>query len=184
MEAAAAQAHPIRLVVADDLQRNRLTVFFRLLLVIPHVIVLLLWGIAFFLVAIVNWFATLFSGRSPRGLHDFQSAFIRYSTRVSSYLYLMADPFPPFGAGGSYAIDLDVDTPEPQPRWKTLLRPILAIPALFLANVLQQLLQVLALVGWFVALAVGRMPEGMRDLQAFCLRYSQQANAYLFLLTD
>ena len=39
------RAHPLRMVVTDDLQRNRLTVFFRLLLVIPHLIVLLLWAI-------------------------------------------------------------------------------------------------------------------------------------------
>ena len=30
--------HPVRLVVSDDLQRNRLTVFFRLILAIPHFI--------------------------------------------------------------------------------------------------------------------------------------------------
>ena len=38
METAAATVpatHPIRLVVNDDLQRNRLTVFFRLILAIP-----------------------------------------------------------------------------------------------------------------------------------------------------
>ena len=30
--------HPVQLVVEDDLQRNRLTVFFRLILAIPHFI--------------------------------------------------------------------------------------------------------------------------------------------------
>jgi len=37
--------HPIRLVVTDDLQRNRLTVFFRLILAIPHLIWVTVWGI-------------------------------------------------------------------------------------------------------------------------------------------
>ena len=36
--------HPIQLIVTDDLSRSRLTVFFRLLLVIPHWIWLGLWG--------------------------------------------------------------------------------------------------------------------------------------------
>ena len=47
--------HPIHLVVTDDLQRSRLTVFFRLLLVIPHLIWLALWGIAVCFAVIVAW---------------------------------------------------------------------------------------------------------------------------------
>ena len=38
--------HPIRLILSDDLSRTRLTVFFRLILAIPHLIWLGLWGIA------------------------------------------------------------------------------------------------------------------------------------------
>ncbi|HEV3228587.1 MAG TPA: DUF4389 domain-containing protein, partial [Solirubrobacteraceae bacterium] len=59
--------HPIRLIVTDDLRRSRLTVFFRLLLAIPHFIWLALWTVAALVAAVANWFATLFSGRSPGG---------------------------------------------------------------------------------------------------------------------
>jgi hypothetical protein len=58
-------AHPIRLIVADDLRRSRLTVFFRLLLAIPHIVWFLLWSIAAAVAAIVNWFATLITGSPP-----------------------------------------------------------------------------------------------------------------------
>ena len=51
--------HPIRLVVNDDLQRNRLTVFFRLILAIPLILWVILWGVIAMLAYIVNWFATL-----------------------------------------------------------------------------------------------------------------------------
>ena len=44
--------HPVRLVAGDDLQRSRLTVFFRLLLAIPHAIWFLLWSIVALLAAI------------------------------------------------------------------------------------------------------------------------------------
>ena len=37
--------HPVQVVVEDDLQRSRLTVFFRLLLAIPHFIWFVLWSI-------------------------------------------------------------------------------------------------------------------------------------------
>ena len=38
--------HPVRLVVSDDLGRSRLTVVFRLLLAIPHLVWFVIWAIA------------------------------------------------------------------------------------------------------------------------------------------
>src|SRR6266545_2146212 len=120
--------HPIRLVVNDDLRRSRLTVFFRALLVIPHYIVLVLWAIAAYVVLLINWFATLFAGKSPDGLHNFLANFLRYATRVAAYYSLLADPYPPFGAAGTYVVDLEVDPPQPQSRLVTFFRAILVIP--------------------------------------------------------
>ena len=53
---------PIRIVVTDDLERSRVTVFFRLLLAIPHLIVVLLWGIAAFAVTVILWIALVVRG--------------------------------------------------------------------------------------------------------------------------
>src|SRR5215210_9508395 len=134
--------HPIRLIVNDDLQRNRLTVFFRLILAIPHFLWLSLWGVIAVLAMIVNWFATLFAGRSPQGLHTFLATFLRYFTHVRAYVQLIADPFPGFtGKQGTYPIDLEVDPPEPQNRLTVLFRIVLAIPALLLSNILSNLSQ-------------------------------------------
>ena len=176
--------HPIRMLVTDDLQRSRLTVFFRLLLVIPHLIVLLLWFIAVFFVAIVGWFAALIKGQLPDGIHSFLARFMIYSTRVSGYLNLLSDPYPPFGSAGEYAVDLEVDPPQRQNRWTIFFRSILSIPAAILAGVLGQVLQIIAFLGWFVCLVLGRMPKGMRDLGAYCLRYQQQTYCYALLLTQ
>ena len=35
-----------------------------------------------------------------------------------------------------------------------------------------------------MSLALGRLPKGMRDLIAYCIRYQAQTYAYLFLLTS
>ena len=59
-------ALPVRIVVTDDLERSRSTVFFRLILAIPHLIVVALWGIAAALVSIILWIALVFEGRAPR----------------------------------------------------------------------------------------------------------------------
>jgi hypothetical protein len=43
---------------------------------------------------------------------------------------------------------------------------------------------VVAFLGWFAALATGRMPTGLRNLGAFSIRYHAQTNAYVVVLTD
>jgi hypothetical protein len=180
----AAQDHPISIVVTDDLKRSRLTVFFRALLAIPQLILLVLWATVVELAAIVNWFATLIMGRSPDALHNFIAAFLVYQTRVTAYLYLLAEPWPPFGASGDYPVDLHVAAAQPQNRWTVGFRIILAIPALVLAGVFGTLNRVLALVSWFYALATGQISDGIRSIGAYCLRYEQQAFGYLLLATD
>jgi len=175
--------HPIRLVVTDDLQRNRLTVFFRLILAIPHVIWLILWGIVAFLVEIANWFATLVKGQSPEGLHDFLATYLRYQTQVYAYILLIADPFPGFGGKPGYPVEVEVAPPQPQNRWTVGFRIFLAIPAFIVAGIFGYLNRILAVFSWFIALALGRVPEGIRNVAAFALRFEQQTAGYALLLT-
>ena len=183
--AAAEPVHPVQLVVRDDLRRWRLTVALRFALVLPHVLLVYAWTYLALAVAVVNWVITLARGRSPHGIHDWTGRFLRYAVHVQAYVFLVADPFPGFrGWFGTYPIDLDVAPPGPQARWKTLLRLPLAIPAFVLMTVLVTVLEVIAVISWFIALAVGRVPKGMRDLMAYCLRYYAQTYAYLLLLTD
>ena len=191
--------HPIRLVVTDDLHRSRLTVFFRLLLSIPHLLWLGLWSAVAFVIAVINWFATLIKGQSPQGLHDFLAGYLRYATHVEAYLLLAGNPFPPFFVGsttGPYPIDLEVDPPVRQNRWKTGFRGFLAIPAVLLSAAFlggpiawaafrgSGLAATTSFLTWFSALARGRSPRGLRDTTAWSVGYGAQAGAYLFLLTD
>jgi hypothetical protein len=178
--------HTVRLVGdADDLRFSRLTVFFRLLLTIPHFVWLVLWGIAVFVAAILNWFVTLFRGTPARSLHAFISRYVRYQLHVYAFLYLAANPFPGFdGAPGRYPLDLQLPEPARQNRWKTGFRIVLAVPALAVNGALGYGLAAAAFLTWFVALARGSAPWGLRNFSAYALRYQAQANAYLLLLTD
>jgi hypothetical protein len=175
--------HPIGLVVTDDLRRNRLTVFFRLLLAIPQAIWLSLWGILAWVVWIVAWFAALVTGRVPDGLHSFLARYARATTQLYSYVLLLADPWPPFDGSPGYPVDLRVAAPEPQSRLTVFFRLLLAIPALLLSYVFRIVNQLVAFLGWFYCLATGHMHEGMRDLSAWMLRYEVQTYAYVGLLT-
>lgn len=176
--------HPVRFRVDDDLRRSRLTVFFRLLLVIPHLLWLTLWTYAIGLVLVFQWFATLFAGRMEEDVHGFLGRYARYHVHVYSYLFLLADPYPRFrGLPNSYPVDLELDPPERQSRWTVLFRLVLGIPAFVFATVLGTVVYVIAFLGWFASLVLARMPTGMRDLGAYCLRYQTQTYAYLMLLT-
>ena len=177
--------HPIGLIVDDDLKRTRITVFFRLLLALPQAVWLAIWGIAVYAAWIIAWFAALITGRVPDGLHNFLARYARASTHLYAYLLLLADPWPPFGgASGSYPVDLRVDPPAKQSRLTVFFRILLAIPALILSYVFRLVNQLVAFLGWFYALATGRMHEGMRDLSAWMLRYETQTIGYVFLLTS
>jgi hypothetical protein len=200
------EPHPIRVVVTDDRRRSRLTVFFRLLLAIPHFIWLLLWTIAAFFAAIANWAATLVRGEPPLALHRFLAAYVRYSTHVWAYVYLAANPFPAFDGAPGYPVDVEIPGPVPQPRGRVALRLLLALPTLLLAAAFlgnggagggrrrgratsggisaSGVATSVAVLGWFACLVRGEMPRGFRDLQAYLLRYGAQAWGYLFLLTD
>jgi len=183
--AAPGPPHPVKLRVDDDLRRSRLTVFFRLLLVIPHAVVLLLFALVAAVLLPVHWLVTLIAGKPAGSLHALYARTLRYSTQVSAYLHLLADPYPPFGGGSAYAVDLETaESPERQSRLVTFFRLFIAIPAFIIAYVLGEVLQIIAFLGWFVCLALGRMPEGMRNLGAYCLRYQMQTYAYAVLVTS
>jgi hypothetical protein len=177
--------HPVRLELADHVERSRLTVFFRLLLAIPHLIWLTLWSALLLPVAVVAWLVALVTARVPAALHRFMAAWVRYALHVGAFLFLVGGPFPGFvGAAGSYPVDVVIDPPQGQRRATTLFRLWLAVPALLLGAGYTAALWVVGVCGWWAALFTGRMPEGLRNLGAVSLRYSAQVDAYVFLLTD
>jgi hypothetical protein len=205
------QAHPVGLAVHDDLHRTRLTVFFRLILAIPHLLWFVVWSVATFFAAIAGWVVVLVTGRLPNGLHGFFCAYIRYTTHLFSYLYLVADPYPAFSGRplDGYPVDLTLPEPAPQRRLVVLVRVLLAIPALILSATLAGggasyaysrgrrttngttaggnitgMAALAAVLGWFASMVKGEMPRGLRDTGAFGLGYRAQVFAYLLLVTE
>ena len=104
---AASPSYPVAYDVEPQLTgRNRLTVAFRAILAIPHAIIVgtpgignrsqgLLGAVALFL-AIVAWFAILFTGKYPEGMYRFAVGVMRWHVRVEAYVLLMRDEYPPF----------------------------------------------------------------------------------------
>ena len=179
------RTHPVTLRNADDLRRWRLTTALRLPLALPHLYLVEYWGLVAIVVGIVNWFIALVRGQTPDAVHAWLARYVRYTTHVSAYVTLLADPYPRFrGWEGTYLVDLRIDPPVAQSRWTIAFRLVLAVPALVFAYVLSVVAIVVAVLAWFVALAVARVPAGFQNLGAYCLRYQVQTYAYVLLLTD
>jgi hypothetical protein len=76
--------------------RNRLTVGFRFLLVIPQVLVLAVLEIVSAVVTVIAFFVVLFTGRWPDGMRAFVLNVLRWYLRVETYYLLLTDDYPPF----------------------------------------------------------------------------------------
>lgn len=89
--------YPVTLeVVPPVAPRDRVSVGFRVLLAMPHLIALWALGIAWALTTMIAWFVILFTGRYPPSLYAFAAGVLRWGARVEAYLLLLRDEYPPF----------------------------------------------------------------------------------------
>jgi hypothetical protein len=169
---------------AGPAKQNRLTVLVRIVLAIPHLIVLWALGIATEVVVVISWFAALFIGRVPTGLADFMAGYLRWSTRVYGYLLLLTDDYPPFELGDSdYPVHVAV-RPGRLNRLAVFFRIILAIPVWLISILLIYGLGTIAIVViWVIVLIAGGMPETLYEAIAAVIRFFTRYYGYLLLLT-
>ena len=81
-------------------ERNRGTVAVRLILAIPHMIVMGVWSYLVALLTFIQWFIVLFTGKMPRSLFDFSLGAHRQAIQTQTYANLMTDVYPsPPGSG-------------------------------------------------------------------------------------
>jgi hypothetical protein len=183
--AIASAGHPVRVVVADELERPRVMVLFRPLFATPHLLWHGLWSLAVLVAAPVAWALSLVREEMPVALHGFLAAYVRYTTHLWAYLLLLGRKFPGFvGRDGSYGIEAVLPERRSQSRRSVAFRLLLALPALLGAAIVLALLLVVGLVAWLVGLVFGRIPRRLRDFGVSLLRFVAQTLAYVLLLTD
>jgi hypothetical protein len=187
LEAPADPAGPsdeILVAFAEPARQNRLTVLVRIILAIPHLIVLWALGIAAEVVVIICWFAALFMGRLPASLAEFLAGYLRWAGRFYSYLFLLTDKYPPFELGDAeYPVRVLIQ-PGRLNRLAVFFRLILAIPAYILAVLVLYGMETLVMfVTWLIVLIAGHMPRPLYEAIAAGTRYHIRLYGYLFLLT-
>ena len=196
-------------------ERNRLTVAFRIILAIPQWLLVggpggsginlgSVWGwrhprwalvgsigsgvlgVAAGVMAIISWFAIVFTGKQPRGLWDFTNFFMRWRANAVAYMALLRDEYPPFGPGdGSYPANFSVaGFPETRNRWSVGLRLIYAIPQFIVLFFLGIAWAITVIIAWFAILFTGRYPEGLYTFGVGYMRWSLRVESYLLLMRD
>ncbi len=169
----------------------------KLPLIIPHLFVLFFLWIAAGFVALIAFFAILFTGQYPRPLFNFTTGVLRWSWRVSFYSYgaLATDQYPPFSLGkADYPADLQVEYAEDMTRWLPLVKWLFAVPHYLCLAALAGcgwgrvpaigLLPALILITAVLLLFTGKYRQDIWKLVMGVNRWSFRVAAYVLLLTD
>lgn len=168
---------------------DRLTTLFRLIWIIPIVIVLCLLtatgsgesvGGLFFMATMLM---IVFRQRYPRWWFDFSRQLVRFEARVLAYLVLLTDRFP--STVDEQSVHLEIDYPDAERdlnRWLPLVKWLLAIPHYIVLAVLAVIAIFVVVIAWFAILFTGRYPQALFDYVVGVGRWGLRVQAYAFLL--
>src|SRR5712691_1790593 len=176
---------PVLVAFAGSAPQSRLTVLFRIFMVIPQLVVLWLLGIAAVVITIIGWFGALFTGRLPVFAADFLTAYLRWLTRVYAYLYLLTDVYPPFSLDDAdYPVRVAV-MPGRLNRLAVLFRFFLLIPCWIVQTIVSYgALSIFLFVTWLIVLISGQMPDAIYQALAAVTRYQLRTLGFALMLTS
>jgi hypothetical protein len=199
-------SYPVSVSVEPTLtNRNRLTTAFRLILAIPHLILVggvgmgvayrgdrtttagseggLLGAVAVFL-AIVSWFTIVLTGTHIVGIRQFTAFYLRWRVRALTYLTLLEDTYPPFGDAPYPASIEIVDPVGPRDRLTVGLRLFLAIPHFVVLPFVLLAWALTTIAAWFIILFTGAYPQGLYEFGVGALRWRFRVESYMLLVVD
>jgi len=194
--------YPVNLSVDyPDRELNKLTTFFRILTIIPIMIVLsLLGGFSLqwqenlgrysyeFATAAVPFFSILlmilFQQKYPRWWFDWNVALTKFSARVWAYLALLRDEYPSTDEEQSVHIEIPYpDVRKDLTHWYPLVKWFLAIPHYIVLAFLSIAAVVCVIIAWFAILFTGRYPRELFDFVVGVYRWALRVSVYAFMLT-
>jgi len=203
-------AYPVAVTIEPQYDnRNRLTTAFRLILAIPHLLLVggIGVGVAFsggsgggsrtsltgesgllgavaWILAVISWFTIVILGEHMPAIRRFTRFYLRWRVRALAYLMLLEDRYPPFDDTAYPASVSVVDPAGARDRVTVGLRILLAIPHFIALAFVMLAWWLTAIVAWVLILLTGRYPQGLYDFGAGALRWLIRVEGYMLLLVD
>ena len=151
-------------------ERNRLTAFFRIILVVPALVFLASFspssafsedslGIYAGLLALPAALAIVFRQVYPSYVLAFNEALLSLQTRVDAYLLLLTDEYPSIEENDVVSVTFPEVDAKQLNRWLPLIKWLLALPLYVVGVVYVIYAAVLTVIAWFSVLFTGNYPE-------------------------
>jgi hypothetical protein len=188
-------SNQIQTLIQVELEdRNRLTAFFRLIIVMPVAIYSSAfaidsmstdtWGYSLGgLIVLPTLLALVFRGIYPSYTLAFNQALISLETRVNAYALLLTDDYPSIEENDIVNITLpEVGNGSQLSRVMPLFKWFLAIPLYFMAIIYLVYGIFLTLFAWFSILFSGKYPVWCADAMVGILAFFNRVYGYAFIL--
>jgi len=188
-------SNQIQTLIQVELEdRNRLTAFFRLIIVMPVAIYSSAfaidsmstdtWGYSLGgLIVLPTLLALVFRGIYPSYALAFNHALISLETRVNAYALLLTDDYPSIEENDIVKITLpEVGNGSQLSRVMPLFKWFLAIPLYFMAIIYLVYGIFLTLFAWFSILFSGKYPVWCADAMVGILAFYNRIYGYAFIL--
>jgi hypothetical protein len=205
--------YPARLQIDYPEKLDRFTTLFRIIWIIPIVIILALisgagetitntvilneageivdttsstaGGLASGL-ATATALMIIFRQRYPRWWFDFARELTRFEARVGAYMALLTDHYP--STVEEQSVHLEIDYPDVETdlnRWMPIFKWLLAIPHYIVLAFLSLAAFFAVIVAWFAILFTGQYPRALFDYVVGVGRWWLRVDAYaLLMVTD
>ncbi len=165
--------------------RSRLSTLFRAVLYIPHYIIEYAWRVLAQVLAFVQWFVILFTGRRNEGIWKLQRAYLGYAARVWAYYGLSFDKWPnigpePNGEPTKFEFEYSADAN----RLTNFFRFIWLIPTLVVAIVVMIVAVICVVLSWFAIILTGKHPRNLFDFLARTHAFMAHLQACALLMSD
>ena len=183
--------YPAKFAVTTPEKVGRWRVLVHWLLIIPHLVIVIVLQSVGSALWTVSWLVGIFTGKMPEGVARAYVSYYRYVNRVSAYLFVLTNVYPPADWSsadadpGGYTATTNITVQlEGHNRMSILFRPILIIPAVIYFVVVKVISIFALIIMFFVLLFTGRWPDGFRRFIVGVHNVELRFDVYLSFLTD
>jgi len=188
-------SNQIQTIIQVELEdRNRITAFFRLIIVMPVAIYAASfainsdqtseWSLSFGgLVMLPALLALVFRGVYPSYALSFNQALLSLETRINAYALLLTDDYPSIEENSIVTITFpEIGNGSKLSRGLPLVKWLLAIPHYLMLIIYAIYGAFLTIFAWFAILFSGKYPVWCADAMVGIIAYSNRVIGYAFLL--